>query len=41
MVGKKATADMFCRRLLLPSRKTFLRENIGLAQAEKMLLEMV
>jgi hypothetical protein len=41
IVGKKATAELFCRRQSLPNRKTFLRENIGLAQAEKMLLEMV
>ena len=41
IVGKKATAELFCRRQSLPNRKTFLRENIGLVQAEKFLLELV
>jgi AAA domain/UvrD-like helicase C-terminal domain/Helix-hairpin-helix containing domain len=37
LVGKKSTVDAFCRKQMLPKRKTFLRERIGLLQAEKML----
>jgi hypothetical protein len=41
LVGNRATMDSFCRKVTLPLRKTFLREQIGLVHAEKFLLEMV
>jgi hypothetical protein len=41
LVGRKSTMDAFCRNQLLPKRKTFLRELIGLEQAEILIEEMV
>jgi len=40
-IGRRSTVDAAIRRRVLPFRKTFLREQIGLITAEKMLLEMV
>lgn len=40
VVGRKSTADMFCKRRALNKRKTFLRELILLLKAEKMLEAM-
>ena len=40
-IGRRGTVDAAIRRRVLPLRKTFLREQIGLIEAEKMLLEMV
>lgn len=36
-IGKKGTIDAMCRRVALTKRKTFLREQILLRQAEKLL----
>jgi len=35
LVGKKSTADAMCGRVALGKRKTFLRELIQLANAER------
>lgn len=40
VVGRKSTADGFCKRRALNKRKTFLRELILLFKAEKMLEQM-
>lgn len=40
-VGKRSTVDAAIRRRVLPLRKTFLREQIGLVEAEKILMELV
>ena len=40
VVGRKSTADAFCKRRALNKRKTFLRELILLLKAEKMLEQM-
>jgi len=40
LIGKKATADRFCRQQKMNRRKTFLRELIHLKSAERVLVEL-
>lgn len=40
LIGKKATADRFCRTTAIRKRKTFLRELIALKTAERILVEL-
>jgi len=40
VIGKKATADRFCRQQKMNYRKTFLREFIHLKAAERVLVEL-
>jgi exodeoxyribonuclease V alpha subunit len=40
LIGKKQTADRFCRTRAIGRRKTFLRELIGLKRAERTLVEL-
>ena len=40
LIGKKATADRFCRQQKMNQRKTFLRERIHLLSAERILVEL-
>ena len=40
LIGRKATADRFCRTTAIRKRKTFLRELIALKSAERTLVEI-
>lgn len=40
LIGKKSTADRFCRKKAIGDRKTFLRELIQLKRTERMLVEI-
>lgn len=40
LIGKKATADRFCKTQKMGKRKTFLRELIHLKQAERILVDL-